>query len=58
MENMDPSEWASDLQKAKNTCLENFELFMNKLQMMYGDKNRCLYSVAKAMQEYQQLPKE
>jgi hypothetical protein len=26
--------------------------------MMYGDKNRCLYSVAKAMQEYQQLPKE
>jgi hypothetical protein len=57
-ENTDPSEWASDLREAKDPCLENFELFANELQKMYGDKDRRLNSATKAMQEYQQLPNE
>jgi len=54
----DPSEWASDLQESKDPCLENFELFMNELQKMYGDKDWRLNSATKAIQEYQQLPTE
>jgi len=57
-ENTEPAEWASDLRKATNPCLDDFELFMNKLQKMYGDKDRRLNSVTKAMQEYQQLSNE
>jgi len=57
-ENTDPSEWANDSREAKDPCLENFELFANKLQKMYGDKDRRLDSATKAMQEYQQLPNE
>jgi len=57
-ENTDPSEWASDPREAKDPCLENFELFANKLQKMYGDTDRHLNSAAKAMQEYQQLQNE
>jgi len=37
-ENTDPSEWASDLQGAKDPCLQNFELFANELPKMSGDK--------------------
>jgi len=57
-ENMDPAVWASDLREAKDPCLDNFEIFANELQKMYGDKDRCLNSTTKAMQEYQQLPNE
>jgi len=57
-ENTDQSEWASDLREANDPCLENFELFANELQKMYGDKDRRLNSATKAMQEYQQLPNE
>ena len=52
-ENTDPSEWASDLREAKDPCLENFELFANELQKIYGDKDRRLNSATTAMQEYQ-----
>jgi hypothetical protein len=55
-ENTNPAEWSSDLQEAKNPCLDHFEHFANKLQMMYGDKDRRLNSARKGMQEYQQLP--
>jgi len=57
-ENTEPAEWASDLREAKNPCLDDFKLFVNKLQKMYGDKDRRLNSATKAMQEYQQLPNE
>ena len=57
-EDTDPAEWASDLREAKDSCLDDFELFANELQKMYGDKDRCLNSATKAMQEYQQLPNE
>jgi len=57
-ENRHPSEWASDLREAMDPCSENFELFANELQKMYGDKDRRLNSATKAMQEYQQLPNE
>jgi len=55
-EDTDPSEWASDLRDAEDQCSENFELFANVLQKMYGDKDRRLNSATKAMHEYQQLP--
>jgi len=55
-ENKDPAKWASDLREAKDLCLDDFELFGNELQRMYGVKDRCLNSSTKAMQEYQQLP--
>jgi len=51
-ENTDPAEWASDLQEAKDPCLEDFQLFANEVQQMYGDKERCLNSATKAMQQY------
>jgi hypothetical protein len=57
-ENTDPSEWASDLREAKDPYLENFELFANELQKMYGDKDRRFNSATKAMQEYEQFPNE
>jgi hypothetical protein len=57
-EHTDPSEWASDLREAKDPCLENFELFANGIQQMYGDKDRCLNSAPKAMPEYLQLSHE
>jgi hypothetical protein len=41
-ENTDPGKWASDLREAKDLCLDDFELFGNKLQKLYGDKHRCL----------------
>jgi hypothetical protein len=56
MENMDPAEWASDLREAKDPCLDDFEPSANDLQKMYRDKERCLNSATKTMQEYQQLP--
>jgi hypothetical protein len=37
-------------------CLDDPELFVNELQMMYGDNDRRLNSTTRAMQEYQQLP--
>jgi len=57
-ENTDPAEWASDQEEAKDPCLDDFELFTNELQKMYGDKHRHLNAATKAMQEYEQLPNE
>jgi hypothetical protein len=57
-ENMNPAESASNQREAKDQCLDDFELFANELQKMYGDKDRRLNSATKAMQEYQQLPNE
>jgi hypothetical protein len=48
-ESTDSSQWASDLREAKDLCLENFELFANELQKMYGARDRSLNSATKAM---------
>jgi hypothetical protein len=57
-ENIHPAEWASNQREAKDQCLDDFELFANELQKMYGHKDRRLNSGTKAMQGYQQLPNE
>jgi hypothetical protein len=49
MENTDPAEWDSDLREAKDPCLDDLELFVNKLQKMYVDKDRRLNSATKSM---------
>ena len=55
-ENNDPSKGVSSIREAKDPCIENFELFVNRVQKLYGSKDRGLKPATKAMQEYQQLP--
>jgi len=55
-ENRDPAKWARNLWEAMDLCLDDFELFLKKLQKMYGDNDRCLNLAMEAMQEYEQLP--
>jgi len=51
MENKVQSEWACDLTVAQDLWLENFGLFVNELQKMYGDTYGHLNSAIEAMQE-------
>jgi len=48
-ENTDPSEWASDLQEAKNPFIESLEPYTNELQKMNGDKDRRLNSATNSL---------
>jgi hypothetical protein len=49
MENTDPAEWAGNQRDAKDLCLDDFELFTNELEKMYGDYERRLNSAMKDM---------
>jgi hypothetical protein len=55
---MSPAELASNQRKANDPCLDDFELYVNEVQKMYGNNDRRLDSAIKAMQQYQQLPNE
>jgi hypothetical protein len=50
-ENRDLSEWARDLYEAEDQSVENYDLILNKVQMMYRYKEICHNSATKAKLE-------
>jgi len=45
---IDPITCCQDLQMNKSTCLDDFDLFVWEIQMMYGDQNGRLNAVRKS----------
>jgi len=54
----DPAEWAGDLSAESGSCLLDFDLFLQEMAKVYGDKDRRCVAVITLMQESIQLPEE